>query len=100
MSQHSHLYNDRAWRAKREAQLRAEPLCKLCALRGLTQIATVADHVVPHRGDLDLFWNGELQSLCQTCHSSDKQQLETNGFTNRVGADGFYVDPNHPSNKD
>lgn len=99
MSKHSHLYNDRRWRAIRANQLLAHPLCKMCFDLGKVMLATVADHVVPHRGDYYLFWNGELQSLCETCHNSDKQKLEAKGYTDRIGSDGFFVDPNHPSNK-
>jgi hypothetical protein len=51
----------------RSAQLAAEPLCRMCLAAGQIQAANIADHVVPHRGDLDLFWNGALQSLCATC---------------------------------
>lgn len=41
--------------------------------------ATVADHVVPHRGDVAAFWAGELQSLCTPCHSQAKQAEERSG---------------------
>jgi 5-methylcytosine-specific restriction protein A len=33
-------------------------------------VATLVDHVVPHRGDPALFWDVEnWQSLCATCHA-------------------------------
>lgn len=69
-----------AWRRRREAQLRAEPLCRLCKADGRVTAATVADHLVPHRGDPALF-DGPLQSLCATCHSARKQREEANGET-------------------
>jgi hypothetical protein len=46
----------------------------------------VADHVVPHRGDPDLFWQGALQSLCATCHSLRKQSQEKGGQKHLIGA--------------
>ena len=57
-------------------QLTAEPLCAYCAKAGKVEAATVCDHIKPHRGDLVLFWAGPFQSLCQSCHSSDKQREE------------------------
>lgn len=37
----------------------------------------VADHRRPHRGDARLFWDeGNLWTLCATCHSSKKQRAE------------------------
>ena len=72
-------YSLARWRRLRSAQLAAEPLCGTCAARGLVVPATVADHVEPHRGDADKFWNGRLQSLCAPCHSRDKQREENGG---------------------
>jgi len=69
-------YNAVAWRVKRKRQLEREPLCRICEARALVTAATVADHIVPHREDYDLFWHGELQSLCASCHSSVKQAQE------------------------
>jgi len=37
--------------------------------QGVT-VATVVDHVVPHRGDMRSFWDHQhnWQALCKTCH--------------------------------
>lgn len=66
-----HLYtNPRyGWKRRRDAQLAREPFCCECAKYGLRVRATEVDHVIPHRGNLDLFYKGKLQSLCHTCHS-------------------------------
>ena len=70
-------YNSRKWRAKAKHQLSAQPMCRYCWEReGAAVKATVADHRIPHREDFDLFWGGELDSLCATCHSSTKQREE------------------------
>jgi 5-methylcytosine-specific restriction enzyme A len=81
-------------RARREknagrARLRltVEPLCRMCQAAGQIEAATVADHVVLHRGDPDLFWHGELQSLCATCHSRFKQSEESGGTKHLMGCD-------------
>jgi 5-methylcytosine-specific restriction protein A len=40
----------------------------------------VADHVIPHRGDPDLFWDpSNLQCLCKPCHDTRKQRAERRG---------------------
>lgn len=70
-----HLYG-RRWRLRRAYQLASEPLCRVCKSKGLLTPARVADHIIPHRGDPTLFWGGELQSLCDNCHSSAKQSEE------------------------
>ena len=79
MSQWTKLYNNRRWRKKRQALLDREPLCRECRKLGKVTVATVADHVIEHRGDPDLFWHGELQPLCSNCHSSYKQRVEKRG---------------------
>jgi hypothetical protein len=82
-------------------QLQAEPLCRFCEAANPDSPvpATVADHIEPHRGDLDLFWHGELQSLCAECHNRAKQQIENHGFHDRCDAAGYPLDERHPANK-
>ena len=69
-------YGLRAWKRRSKAQLNREPLCSRCNEFGLTRLATVADHIEPHREDPEKFWRGALQSLCSPCHSSAKQREE------------------------
>ena len=61
----------------------------LCMQRDIVTEATVADHVIPHRGDYNLFWFGELQSLCAPCHNRDKQNEEAGKTVVRFGEDGW-----------
>lgn len=75
-SKYANWYADRKWRARREAHLRKEPLCRFCKAQGYVVPADVVDHIEPHKGDLGKFWKGELQSLCHSCHSSVKQRQE------------------------
>lgn len=88
-----------AWQKARSGYLRSHPLCVYClrdaayavvremapstailrcAELGLTvPIASVVDHIEPHRGDQVLFWDkANWQSLCGTHHSADKQSEE------------------------
>lgn len=92
-------YKTPFWRRKRKLQLLHHPLCKACLQRGIPTIATVADHVQPHRGDFNKFLLGELQSLCASCHSSRKAMIEARGYSFDVGDDGWPTDDNHPANK-
>lgn len=86
------LYGSQRWKNRRAAQLRMEPLCRMCEERGQITAATVADHIEPHRGDLVKFWTGALQSACASCHSGDKQALERSGrVRQRVGLDGWPI---------
>src|SRR4051812_32468280 len=94
-----HWYDIGRWRRRAKAQLRSEPLCRMCTARGVTTIATIADHIEPHRGDWNSFWLGKLQSLCSTCHSQDKQTIQHCGYDPRpTGDDGWPLDPLHPAN--
>jgi len=50
--------------------LRRNPLCVKCLKEGKTTPVTVVDHIEPHRGDYDKFWNEDnFQSLCESCHN-------------------------------
>jgi 5-methylcytosine-specific restriction endonuclease McrA len=92
----NHWYNKERWRRIAKQQLMAEPLCRLCAGRGLVTPATIADHIVPHAGDVEAFWGGELQSLCVPCHQSPKRMLEGRGYLPDIGLDGLPIDRRHP----
>jgi 5-methylcytosine-specific restriction protein A len=63
------LYNSARWQRLRKKVLLAHPLCVECERQGRITPATVADHIVPHKGNLELFWDEEnLQTLCKQCH--------------------------------
>lgn len=65
------LYQDRRWQEYARGYLAAHPLCVDCQKRGIFRAATEVDHIIPHRGDLDLFWRtGNHQGLCHCCHSA------------------------------
>jgi 5-methylcytosine-specific restriction enzyme A len=89
-------YDQYRWTKRSRQQLREHPLCKKCLDKGWVAAAEVADHVVPHKNSYELFWYGELQSLCSTCHSSVKRQEEIKGYVTEIGEDGFPVDLSHP----
>lgn len=65
------------WQKARERFLAAHPLCVYCEREGRVTAASVVDHVTPHRGDDEMFWDQtNWQALCAPCHSSRKQREE------------------------
>ena len=76
-------YNS-VWRKARETWLSRHPLCAECKRSGHVMPASIVDHIIPHRGDQDLFWDtSNWQSLCARCHSH-KTASEDGGFGNKV----------------
>lgn len=76
--------------AQRLRRLRAEPLCRDCAARGVVREATVPDHIVPlARGGSDE--DSNIRSLCAECHRT--RTAEQFGLRQkvRIGADGWPV---------
>lgn len=75
---------DSRWQKARAGYLRSHPLCVHCERRGRVVAANEVDHVVPHKGDMVLFWdNTNWQSLCKPCHSL-KTATEDGGFGRKV----------------
>jgi 5-methylcytosine-specific restriction enzyme A len=70
-SQESQALYDWRWRQASKRYRSEHPLCVACEQEGRTEPSTCVDHVVPHRGDLELFWNEENWSaLCDQHHKS------------------------------
>ena len=71
------------WQRLRLAYLQQHPLCVRCKLTKRVTLATVVDHVTPHRGDHSLMWNPlNWQALCKACHDR-KTAREDGGFGRR-----------------
>lgn len=94
-----HLYDLKAWKVRRKQQLVDHPLCVFCLAQDRYTGATVADHVEPHKGDVESFLCGALQSLCKSCHDGAKQRIEKRGYDTACDLDGYPLDPAHPANK-
>jgi 5-methylcytosine-specific restriction protein A len=63
---------DTRWQQERAAFLGLNARCARCS-----GAATVVDHIIPHRGDMRLFWDrSNWQRLCVTCHARWKQSQE------------------------
>jgi len=58
------------------------PLCEECKRNGRLTPAVVVDHIIPHKGNRELFWNEKnWQALCKSCHDR-KTAKEDGGFGN------------------
>lgn len=68
------------WQKARATFLSNNPICVACLAKGFVVEATVVDHIVPHKGDMGLFWDsGNWQALCKACHDR-KTAAEDGGF--------------------
>jgi len=67
-----HWYDSARWRHQWQPRLlREQPLCVRCLAAGKTVPSEVADHIEPHRGRYERFWDWDnLQGLCVQCHNA------------------------------
>jgi 5-methylcytosine-specific restriction endonuclease McrA len=88
---YQYLYKTKGWQARRLWQLRREPYCRMChTMQRRQTMATVADHIVPHKGNHQLFWDrNNLQSLCMVHHGEKIQQEKGAPVRIAVDADGW-----------
>lgn len=85
-----HLYDTARWDRLRELQLTLEPLCQFCKQSEFIVEADIVDHITPHKGSVELFFDPDnLQSLCKHCHDSVKQRMELGQTVVTFGSDGW-----------
>lgn len=72
------LYGTARWQRLRWSVLVRDLFtCAKCQRVVADTSQLVADHITPHRGVIDLFWDaGNLQCLCAACHNVTKQREE------------------------
>lgn len=89
-----------SWQKAREGFLRKHPVCVMHLKFGKVVKATVVDHIIPHKGDMRLFWDSSnWQALCKPCHDSHKKRLEMSGREVGCDVNGIPIDANHHWNK-
>lgn len=74
------------WSKARALFLRLNPFCLDCErkTKGLKIKANVVDHIVPHKGDMKLFWDrSNWQPLCKRCHDI-KTATKDGGFGSKI----------------
>ncbi len=68
------------WQKASKAFLARHPLCVMCEAKGIVRAAQVVDHIKPHKGNQQLFWDRKnWQALCKQCHDR-KTFYEDGGF--------------------
>ncbi|MCM3761049.1 HNH endonuclease [Alkalihalobacillus oceani] len=78
------------WQKARKQYLKVNPLCVRCIKSGRVTPAKVVDHIIPHRGDQQPFWDvGNWQALCKKCHDrktrTEDQYQEYGYYPPRAG---------------
>ena len=69
VSEQAQRLYDHQWAKTSKRFLTEHPLCVECDKEGRTEAATCTDHIVPHRGNEDLFWEEtNWQALCRRHH--------------------------------
>lgn len=101
-----HLYSTEEWRAVRgTAFVRDLYTCRRCDCilvegRPNDPQSATANHIVPHRGDRELFFDiDNIESVCKSCHDTLIQREEARGFVIGSDASGRPIDPDHPWNR-
>ena len=81
------------WDKAAAAFKREHPLCRMCEQQGRVTPAFAVDHIIPHKGDMTLFWDrSNWQPLCREHHDIDKQRIERGGRARQqVGPDGWPI---------
>ena len=65
----SELYRTGRWRAQKRKKLCDTPYCAVCGIRGLDGARLEVHHVVPPRGNEEIFFDeSNLIVVCATCH--------------------------------
>lgn len=73
-------YNNRWLKASKA--FRTGKVCVMCEKRGVAKLAECTDHIIPHKGDEELFWDEtNWQPLCIACNTA-KAASEEGGFGN------------------
>ena len=99
------LYGTKQWAIlRRQALTRDGFQCQRCGViltdGRRSSRSAVVHHIEAHKGDMDLFFDlANLAAVCWACHSGAIQSEEILGYDATIGADGWPVDPKHPSAK-
>ena len=100
MSQYASMYKRARWLRLRARFIKQHPLCRMCEQSRLLTPDTVVDHIVPHKGNVQLFWDVKnMQPLCKPCHDSVKQSIDRIGIDHQIGEDGWPTHPRHFANQ-
>ena len=84
---------DHRWRIRSKHFLQRNPLCVMCEKEGKLTVATIVDHIRPHRGDPVLFNDvRNWQPLCKAHHDRTKQRIDVHGYSTEVDPAQAYTE--------
>lgn len=84
---------DTRWDKASRAYRRQHPLCVGCEAVGRVMACEAVDHIVPHRGDMALFWDRDnWQGACDWHHDVVKKRLEAMFDRGEIKADQLRLD--------
>jgi 5-methylcytosine-specific restriction protein A len=81
---------DRHWHKASAAYRSENPWCAdpFKVHRERFELAAETDHIIPHRGNYELFWDpNNWQGLCRSCHSRKTAEVD-GGFGRAKNAGG------------
>lgn len=87
-------YNSR-WRKASKMFLKEHPLCECeeCVKYGRLKTANVVHHIVPHRGNYELFWDDRnWQAMNKRCHDRHTFRETRKGINNKMSWEGYRFD--------
>lgn len=85
---YSKLYNTKQWANYRKLYIKENPLCVECLKNDRYNPSAVVDHIRPHKGNVNMFWDrNNHQALCKKCHDK-KTAREDGGFGNKSKRNG------------
>ena len=81
------------WTAAAAEFKRLHPWCLGCMAVGVRKATDLVDHIVPHKGDMKLFWNRRnWQPACAWHHNAIKPILEAKFECGEVGVEALRFD--------
>ena len=81
------------WDKARTAYIRKHPFCVCCEAQGRIHPAQLVDHIEPHKGDMDKFWDaGNWQGLCEWCDKNIKRVIENRFLQGRAARNELKLD--------
>lgn len=88
----------RALQRIRDYHFSINPWCEYCLNRGIKELATQLDHIIP------LFKGGDdnddnRQGLCDACHTDKTREDLGQKVSGACNSDGIPLSPNHHWNK-
>ncbi len=88
-SQFGNWYRQQRWVKASRGFRQLNPTCAVCEAAGRVTEATQTDHIIPHAGNYERFWNVEnWQAICDSCHAKKTRTESGEGGSFFTAGDG------------